>query len=99
MLHTYVHMLMTLPSDIKQVYMFSDTCSGQNWNIQMSMALLHACHTSKHLETIVQYMMESGYSQMECDSVRSTIESIHRHVPVYTPMDYYATARICSLDW
>jgi len=72
------------------LYMFSDTCGGQNRNIQMSIALMHACQTTNNLKTVTQYMIESGHSQMECDSVHSTIETACKYAKVYSPMDYYA---------
>ena len=35
--------------------------------------------------------MESGHSQMECDSVHSTIERALKTQDVYNPGDYYRT--------
>ena len=90
--------LKTLPPETKHVYLFSDTCGGQNRNIQMAMALTQACVKSEHLQTVEQLMMESGHSQMECDSVHSTIERACKHIPLYTPMDYYATVRVARRE-
>jgi hypothetical protein len=84
----------SLPSTVTDVHLFSDTCGGQNRNIQMSTALMRACQMIPNIERITQYMMESGHSQMECDSVHSTIERAIKKVPIYSPLDYYATVRV-----
>lgn len=37
--------------------------------------------------------MESGHSEMECDSVHSAVENRGRHVYIYTPEGWYTVAR------
>jgi len=87
----------SLPAHSEHVYMFSDTCGGQNRNIQMYAALLRACQTLPNIQSITQYMMESGHSQMECDSVHSTIERACRKIDIYTPQEYYTVVRSARL--
>ena len=41
------------------------------------------------VECIDHIYMESGHSQMECDSVHSTIESALKTQDVFSPADYY----------
>jgi len=49
----------------------------------MSAALLRAWQVLPNIQTIViHYMMESRHSQMECDSVHSTIERVCRKIDV-----------------
>ncbi|KAF3837648.1 hypothetical protein F7725_009416, partial [Dissostichus mawsoni] len=38
--------------------------------------------------------MESGHSQMECDSVHAAIETARKKVPVYSPEGYYTLVRM-----
>lgn len=77
-----------LPNTIEHLILYSDTCGGQNRNINFASMCLHAV-TILPIKTIDHIYMESGHSQMECDSVHSTIEKAKRTVPIYSPMDYY----------
>ena len=83
--------LSLLPTIVKKVVLYSDTCGGQNRNINFSMMCLHTVRELE-IESIDHVFMESGHSQMEVDSVHSTIESACRNVDVYCPMDYYRIA-------
>ena len=85
--------IQSLPECTEHVYLFSDTCGGQNRNIQMSAALLRACQALANIQTITQYMTESGHSQMECNSVHSTIERACRNIDAFTPLEYYTIVR------
>ncbi|KAJ8015961.1 hypothetical protein DPEC_G00002140 [Dallia pectoralis] len=38
--------------------------------------------------------MESGHSQMECDSVHAAVETEWRKVPIYSPDGYYTLVRV-----
>jgi hypothetical protein len=82
----------TLPQTVEHLILYSDTCGGQNRNINFSSMCLYAVSVL-HIKTIDHIYMESGHSQMECDSVHSTIEKAKKNVPVYAPMDYYTVIR------
>ena len=82
------HYLKSLPDHIKRVFLFSDTCSGQNRNQFFSTMCLNAVK-SMPISGIDHIYMESGHSQMECDSVHSTIERALKTQDVYNPGDYY----------
>jgi hypothetical protein len=81
-----------LSSDVQRLILYSDTCGGQNRNINFSSMCLYAT-THLPITTIDHVYMESGHSQMECDSVHSTIEKATKSVPVYVPMDYFGIIR------
>jgi hypothetical protein len=78
----------SLPNTIEHLILYSDTCGGQNRNVNFASMCLHAV-TVLSIKTIDHIYLESGHSQMECDSVHSTIEKAKRTVPIYAPMDYY----------
>ena len=73
---------------VRHVIIFSDTCGGQNRNINFASMCLHAA-TVLPISVIDQIYMEGGHSQMECDSVHSTIERAKKSVPVYAPTDNF----------
>ena len=80
--------LKTLPDSTKRVILYSDTCSGQNRNQFFSTMCLDVLKDVQ-IECIDHIYMESGHSQMECDSAHSTIESAIKHQDIYSPLDYY----------
>ncbi len=45
------------------------------------------------LRIIDHKFLESGHSQMECDSVHAAVETARKTVPVYTPEGYYTLVR------
>src|SRR5688572_13423406 len=61
----------------------------QNRNQHFASMCLQAVANSNHLECIDHIFMESGHSQMECDSVHSAIESAVKNRNIYAPSDYY----------
>lgn len=62
-----------LGPQVKHAILYSDTCGGQNRNAAFSVMCLHAV-SSLPLSTIDHKYMESGHSQMECDSVHAAAE-------------------------
>lgn len=67
---------------------FSDTCGGQNRNIQMSAMLLHTVNNNQALKIIDQKYMGSGHSFMEVDSMHSAIESSKKNVDIFSVHEY-----------
>ena len=84
-----VNHLEGLPDCVDHVTLFSDCCSGQNRNKYVAAALLYVVRTSS-LSVIEQKFLESGHTQMEVDSMHSSIETVKKKVPVYHP-DQWAT--------
>lgn len=80
--------LQSLPATIKSVSFFCDTCGGQNRNQQVAAMLLYAVKTIEHLNQIELKFLESGHSQMECDSMHSAIESAKKHKSAFTMTDW-----------
>ena len=77
----------SLPTNVTELSLFSDTCGGQNRNKQIATALVYAVQTT-HVTIIHQKFLERGHSQMEVDSMHSAIESAKRNVAVYTMIDW-----------
>ena len=78
-----------LPNDIKRVCLFSDTCSGQNRNQFFCAMIIYALHNS-NIQQLDHLYMESGHSQMECDSVHANMERAVRNRDINAPTDYYS---------
>lgn len=78
-----------IPSTIKEVTIYSDTCAGQNRNQYITAFLIHYIQkTGVELEIIEQKFLESGHTHMEVDSMHSAIEKEARHTPVYSMIDW-----------
>ena len=81
------------PSD--EIILWSDGCCYQNRNCVLTNALLNLA--MKCGIVIVQKYLEKGHTQMEADSMHSTIERKLRRKQIYLPsayMTYCETARI-----
>lgn len=77
----------SLPADVKEVSLFSDTCSGQNRNKYIAALFLYAVQKLS-IDVINHNFMEKGHSYMEVDSMHSAIESAKKYIPVYTMQDW-----------
>lgn len=73
---------------VKEIVYFSDTCGGQNRNKFVTASHLYAISQLPTLEKISHKFLVSGHSQMECDSVHSTIEGAKKITPVYVPSQW-----------
>lgn len=81
-----------LGTEVKEVTFYADTASGQNRNCINAAMFLRAVHLLP-IEVINQKYMESGHSEMECDSVHSAIENRGNRIEIYTPEGWYTVAR------
>ena len=67
---------------------YCDTCGGQNRNKFVASSLLLSLRDNPQLQTINQKFLESGHSQMECDSVHSAIEKAKTRTEVFVPSQW-----------
>ena len=74
-----------------RLILYSDGCCYQNRNAVVSNALLALAIEYK--VTIEQHYLEKGHTQMEVDSVHSTIEHRLRNKDIYLPTDYVGVCR------
>ncbi|CAG9818856.1 unnamed protein product [Phaedon cochleariae] len=75
----------TLSPD-QNIIIYSDGCTSQNRNANLSNALLNMA--SYYKVTIEQKYLEKGHTQMEADSIHSTIEQRLRRTDINVPADY-----------
>lgn len=76
----------------KHVIIYSDTCTGQNRNIKVSLSLLKLTQETS-VEIIDQKFMVSGHSYLPNDSDFGLIEQAARNKIIYTPDDWYSVIR------
>lgn len=89
--------LMSLPSEIKHVILYSDTCGGQNKNsyiVTMFLVLMHLTH----LECVDHKFLIPGHAHMECDSDHSAIKRKKKKydIPINHPRDWFQLVRLCG---
>lgn len=77
-----------VPSTITEITLFSDTCGGQTRNQFVAALLLWAVQKIDHLKVIEQKFLESGHTQMEADSMHSSIESAKKNASVFSMVDW-----------
>ena len=85
--------LKSLPNTIKEVSLWSDTCSGQNRNQYIATMFLFALKSLPHLSKITHNDLESGHSSMEVDSMHSSIESEKKNCMVFSMIDWVSIFR------
>lgn len=89
--------LTNLDPAVTEATFFSDTAAGQNRNSILSAMFLRAVRVLP-IQTINQKFMESGHSDMECDSVNSTIEGRAKHASIFAPERWYTIARTAKIE-
>lgn len=89
--------LLSLPPQIKQVVLYSDTCGGQNKNSHIVAMFLILMQLS-NLECIDHKFLVPGHTHMECDSDHSIIERKKKkhESPIEHPRDWFQLVRLCG---
>lgn len=70
----------------KIIILFSDGCSSQNRNSILSNALFHLASVNN--VSILQKYLTKGHTQMEVDSMHSSIERVLKRTKIHLPADY-----------
>ena len=86
--------LQSLPSVVKEVTIFSNCCGGQNKNQNLTAALSHAVSTIPNLEKITQKFLETGHTNMECDSMHAAITHAKKSTEIFVPSEYDIVLRL-----
>lgn len=76
---------------ITEISFYSDNCTGQNRNKYIFLMFMYA--SAKYKIKITHNFFEVGHTQNEGDSMHSVIERASKHIPVYTPSQWYLLAR------
>lgn len=77
------------------MFTFSDTCGGQNHDVNFCAMLLYAVDKID-IPVITQHFFEPGHSVMECDSVHAHIEYAAKSVNTYDPSGWYTVVQLAS---
>ncbi|XP_047036028.1 uncharacterized protein LOC124641835 [Helicoverpa zea] len=85
-----------IPQNVKKIIFWSDGCTNQNRNAILANALLQIA-VQKEI-TITQKYLEKGHTQMEADSMHSTIERQLRNREIYSPAQYIDVCRNARLN-
>jgi hypothetical protein len=87
--------LENLPTTVKRVTFYSDLCSGQNRNINVTGMMLAAVNCLP-LEHIDHTFLESGHTQMEVDSMHAVIERSSHSAEIFVPRDWVTIASVAK---
>lgn len=83
--------LIPLSEGKDKIILYSDGCAYQNRSTNISNALLHISVTNHVI--IEQKYLEVGHTQMEADSIHSTIERRLRYKNINVPADYISVIK------
>ena len=86
--------LLSLPNTTRRAILYSDACSGQNRNQFTATCLLHAVTHHSSIEVIDHKFLESGHTQMECDSMHSAIEFAKKKTEIFVPQQWATVIRM-----
>lgn len=75
-------MFKTLPDNVREVLVFSDTCGGRNRNQYIASLFLFITQTFNDINVIEHKFMEKGHSKMEVDSMHGAIEHAEKHITI-----------------
>lgn len=73
--------------EITEMIFYSDGCTGQNRNCTLANAFVNLAQIYKKVSFKQKYLFR-GHTQMEVDSMHSTIEKAIRHQNIYLPSQY-----------
>jgi hypothetical protein len=80
--------LMSLPNTKTHAIFYYDACSGQNRNQFIASCLLHVVIKHQSIKVIDHKFLESGHTQMECDSMHYAIEFAKRKTEIFVPQQW-----------
>jgi len=70
----YKYILEKIPNSITHLVTYSDTCAGQNRNINVAVMFMLAIQNHPSLEIIDQKFLVPGHTHLECDTDHARIE-------------------------
>ncbi len=86
-----------VPDTVNKLVIFSDNCSGQNKNINLSLLLLRFVHSGR-FSMVKQYFLISDHSFLPCDQDFGNIESALKGIQIYTTPHYVAFMKEARRD-
>ena len=84
------HILEEVPSDVEDIVLFSDTCSGQNRNSHVAAMYFVALQEHPSIQTIQHIFLVPGHTHLEVDNKHSVIERKKRqNERISVPEEWY----------
>ncbi|KAK0059745.1 hypothetical protein Bpfe_010913, partial [Biomphalaria pfeifferi] len=85
-----VDFLLSVPDNVESVIFWSDGCTYQNRNANLSSAMkyMFVNNLKPTLKEVHQKYLTRGHTQMEADSVHAAIETNSSKIEVYTPTEW-----------
>lgn len=94
---TILKLIHCLEGPVRRVVFYCDCCGGQNRNKYIASLLIFIINTID-LDTVSIKFLESGHTQMEADSMHSTIERAKKNISIYSPEEWHTILRIARRD-
>ncbi len=89
----------TITAPVKKLFLWSDSCGGQNRSIKLVLMLMHTLQNHSSLQTIFLRFLESGHSFLPNDSEFGDVECLlKRHDNVCTDQKYIGIMQDCRQD-
>jgi len=84
-----------IDNNITHLITYSDTCSGQNRNINVALMFMFALQNHPSLQIVDQKLLVPGHTHLECDSDHSRIERCKKQSEstISIPNDWYNFVR------
>lgn len=81
--------LQSLPESVTHVITYSDTCGGQNRNINMAVMFSYFVSHSSHVKCGDKKFLLPGHTHLECDADHARIERLKKtaEIPIMVPRD------------
>lgn len=87
--------LESLPESVTHVVTYSDTCGGQNRNINMASMFSYFVSKSNNVNCVDQKFLLPGHTHLECDADHARIERSKKttEIPIMVPRDWFQFVR------
>lgn len=91
----FKYILEKIPNSITHLVTYSDTCAGQNRNINVAVMFMLAIQNHPSLEIIDQKFLVPGHTHLECDTDHARIEKAKKlsDSEISIPIDWYNFVR------
>lgn len=94
----YRYLNRSIPSHIQHVVITSDSTVAQNRNQFITSLLLVAVQCLPQLQTIEQKFLEPGHTEMEVDSMHSTIDRARKRMRISCPYEWPVVLQTARRD-
>lgn len=90
--------IVDLPSDVRKVCFYSDTCGGQNKNTHVAAMFMAVLREKSSIQSIDHKFLVPGHTHMECDVDHSVIEKAKKRttMKINHPYDWVQLIRGCK---